>query len=109
MPERDQVKAQKVSIFDVLKTMCNRNMDVRVCYLPENFVNAKKVKAGGHVTIGVDAGTVDRLMLMALDATRDEKIKTFGMFLMIDVSGYDLVKSELEKGVKGNESVPSAS
>lgn len=43
--------------FEKMGIMSKRNMDIRMCGR-DQMVEAKTVKAGGHVTMGVDAKTI---------------------------------------------------
>lgn len=47
----------KISSFEVMKVMCERDMDIRIAPL-DNVINLKKVKAGTNVTIGVGGDVV---------------------------------------------------
>lgn len=53
----------KLTDFEVLGQMAANNMDI---LSSTNLVNIQKVKAGGHVTIGVDGATAQMLMVDAL-------------------------------------------
>jgi hypothetical protein len=76
---------KKVGNFDVLKVMCERNMDVRLSTL-DNVKSARKVKGGTLLSIGVSGVIVTGI--------------TFGKFvgglLIADREQFNAVKSELE-------------
>lgn len=47
----------KMTDFEKMSIMSKRNMDIRMCGRNQ-MVEAKTVKAGGHVTMGVDSKTI---------------------------------------------------
>lgn len=81
----------KINAFDVLKEMGERNMDIRMSRCVDNLVNVRKVKAGGHVTIGVDTAVADILMGFALGVNKHNAV-----FLVFDTDQFNQVKAELE-------------
>lgn len=77
----------KVNNFDVLKTMCERNMKCQLAPLG-NLVGAKVVKAGTQVTIGVGGNVVTGLTLG----------KYVGGLILADKAEFDALKAEMEAG-----------
>ena len=51
---------KKPTDFEVLGQMASNSMDIRSATA---LVNIQKVKAGGHITIGVDGATAQMLMV----------------------------------------------
>ncbi len=86
--------ADRTSDLIVLDKMCERDKDIRMAKLPDNFVNCRRVKAGGHLTIGVDDSCASILMNMALGA------KDYGAALIIyKREHFDEIKTELKNGI----------
>lgn len=79
-----------INNFDVLKEMCSRGMDVRMSPCADNLVNVQQVRAGGHVTIGVDETTRSIMTEYALGSKRYNAV-----FLVFNVEQFDKVKKEL--------------
>ena len=76
---------KKVGTFDVLKVMCERDMDVRLSTL-DNVTEARKVKGGSKVSIGVAGDVVTGIALG----------KFVGGLLIADREQFHQVKRELE-------------
>jgi hypothetical protein len=84
----------RTSDLIVLDKMCELDKDIRMAKLPDNFVNCRRVKAGGHLTIGVDDSCASILMNMALGA------KDYGAALIIyKREHFDEIKTELKNGI----------
>lgn len=79
----------KPNAFDVIKTMSLRNLDVRAT---NTVVNAQTVKAGGHVTFGVDTGTVNAVLNDMLGVTKS-KYRVFMM--VVNSEQFNEVEKEL--------------
>ena len=77
---------KKIGTFDVLKVMCERNMDIRLSTL-DNIIELRKVKAGTNVTIGFYGD------ILASVANGD----FVGGLLLADKSQFLQVKKELEE------------
>jgi hypothetical protein len=80
-----------VSDLIVLDRMCEKQNDIRMARLPDNLISARKVKRDGEVTIGVDAGSADRIMRMELG------VQEYGACLIIyNREQFEAAKAELE-------------
>jgi len=77
----------KIGTFDVLKVMCERNLDIRLSTL-NNISDMRKVKAGTKVTIGVAGDVLNPIW-------RGELV---GGFLLADKKQFEDIKRELEAG-----------
>jgi hypothetical protein len=75
----------KVGTFDVLKVMCERNMDIRLSTL-DNVIQLRKVKKGTNITIGFHGDVVSAIALG----------KMIGGMLLVDNEQFKTVKKELE-------------
>src|SRR3972149_4900486 len=85
----------KVDSFIVLGKMSEDDRDIRLALLPESLINVRKVKAGGHVTVGVDGDTADIIMRMALNENK------YGAFLLVfSREQFDEIREELEHPVQ---------
>lgn len=76
----------KVGTFDVLKVMCERNMDIRLSTL-ENVTNLRKVKRGTQITIGFYGDVVAAIA----------NGKFVGGLLLADNEQFRAVQEELEE------------
>lgn len=85
-----------IGTFDVLKVMCERNLDIRLSTL-DNVTQAMKTKRGSKVTIGV-AGDVVTGIAMG---------KYCGGLLLADSKQFNEIKKELELAASSQE--PEAS
>lgn len=77
---------RKIGSFDVMKVMCERNLDIRLSAL-DNLRGARKIKGGSEVKIGVAGDVVTGIALG----------KFVGGLILADSSQFKEVKSELEK------------
>jgi hypothetical protein len=77
--------SKKVSNFDVLKVMCERNMDVRLSTL-DNVREARKIKGGSQIKIGIAGDVVTGIALG----------KFVGGLLIADKEQSNQVKLEME-------------
>jgi hypothetical protein len=83
--------SNRTSDLIVLDKMCERGRDIRMARLPENYINCRRVKAGGQVTIGVDDASAGILMNMALGDT------SYGAALIIfRRDQFEEIKAELK-------------
>ena len=80
----------KVSNFDVLKVMSERNLKIKLSPL-SNVVSAKANTHGGIIEIGVDSES-------AMDLLASNSV---GGLIIADKEQFDLIKFELE--AKNNE------
>ena len=79
-----KMNKRKISSFDVLKVMSERDMDIRLAPL-ENIAELKKVKAGTEVTIGVEGDLVGAIF----------NGKFVGGLILADRDQFQRVKQEL--------------
>lgn len=75
---------KKVSTFEVMQAMSDRDLDIRVAPLG-NVVNLKKVKAGTEVTIGVSGDMVGSIY----------SGKYVGGLFLCNKDEYESIKQEL--------------
>ena len=75
----------KIGTFDVLKVMCERNMDIRLSTL-DNVTYLRKVKAGTQITIGFGGDVVAGVA----------KGQFIGGMLLVDKEQFNALKRELE-------------
>lgn len=78
-------KRGKVGLFDVLKAMSERNLDVRLSPL-DNVTHLRKVGAGTNVTIAFAGDVVGPIA----------EGKLVGGLLLADLSQFEDVRKELE-------------
>jgi hypothetical protein len=78
-------ESKKVGNFDVLKVMCERNMDVRLSTL-DNVREARKINGGTQIKIRIVGDVVTGIALG----------KFVGGLLIADREQFNAVKSELE-------------
>lgn len=74
-----------VSPLEILRVMCERNMDIRMAPL-DNILRMQTVKAGAQITIGADRQTMDALT----------KGGCVGGLLVANGAQYAALKAELE-------------
>lgn len=79
----------KPNSFDVMKAMSARNKDIQ---LFPDVVEARTVRHGGHVTVGVSRELVDALMLGT------PKYKVF--LLALNEEQYEAICKELERSTE---------
>lgn len=72
--------------FDILKTMGERNLDIRLAPLT-NILNVRKVKAGTQITIGVDGDVVGAIGADAF----------VGGLILANRKQFTEIKAEMEK------------
>ncbi len=75
----------KISSFDVMKVMSQRNMDIRLSTL-DNITEVRKVKAGTKITIGFYGDVVGAIA----------NNKFCGGLLLCDKEQFEAVRKELE-------------
>ena len=75
----------KVNSFDVLKEMSARNMSIQLAPL-DNITEARKVKAGTKVTIGIGGDVVGSIL----------NNKFVGGLILADRKEFEAVRKELE-------------
>jgi hypothetical protein len=80
--------AKKITTFDVLNVMCERNLDIRLSTL-DNVRSAQKVKGGSKVVIGVAGDVVTGIALG----------KFCGGLLLADSKQFNEIKKELELAI----------
>ena len=80
----------KIGTFDVLKVMCERNMDIRLSTL-DNVTELRKVKAGTRITIGFYGDVVSGIALG----------KFVGGLLLANNEQFQAIKKELESAMTG--------
>jgi hypothetical protein len=85
-------KEKKVGTFDILKTMCDRNLDVRLSTL-DNVIQLRKVKAGTNITIGFYGDVVAGITVG----------KFVGGLLLADNEQFQAIRKELEAGDFGTD------
>lgn len=56
----------KIGNLLILDRMSKKNLDIRLATLPDNLINARRVRAGGEVTLGVDHNAAKAVMNMAV-------------------------------------------
>jgi hypothetical protein len=76
---------KKVTTFDVLNVMCERNLDIRLSTL-DNVTQAQKTKHGSKVTIGVVGDVVTGVAMG----------RFCGGLLLADSKQFNEIKQELE-------------
>lgn len=89
---RESRMPKRMSIFEVLKAMAERKMDVRLAPLA-NVRRIELVKQGTLITIGVDGDVIFRL----------HNGMFVGGLLLVDKKQFDEVRAEIEeaKGISG--------
>ena len=78
-----------INNFDVLKEMCNRDLNIRMAPL-DNITEMHKTRLGAKVTIGVEYSY--------MEAIADGKV--VGGFILADREQFERVKKEMEDGEK---------
>ena len=78
----------KANSFDILKTMGERNLDIRGFSIADNLKRVQSGKQWGEVVIAVNNQTAQELMI------GDKKL--LGMLIVADREQFDQIKKELE-------------
>lgn len=78
---------KEASDFQVMDKMATKNMDIR---MTGTIVKAQKVKAGGHVTFGVDADTLGVIMNQLATGENTHYIAMY----VINKKQFQTIKSE---------------
>ena len=81
----------KINNFDVLKRMCEENMDIRVTPI-SSALRVKKVTGGMHVTFGVNGDNVLYKMLTGGFG---------GSLMLVDRKSFDALKEKMEAESQG--------
>lgn len=88
-------KMDKVSIFDVMKVMGQRNLDIRAFNVFNNLKQVNRGKKHGTLTMMIDDETALRLLAKAMGDKTQKPI--LGMLLILDENQFNAIEDELKK------------